>query len=185
MAVSARARALAVAILVLRVINLGFLAASLAIIASSARTLYDLAHVDIIGDYSRFYYIVGIVPREVFDTNFQDLYTYRFVLSAAAIGCAYTLVLIPLSIIAVVQGNRFGGTSAARILIFTDVVFCALFTSGGAAGLGLVVDNQRLNGKHFDHGLRKFYTSFDASCSLLLASAICTVVIVMVSVFSK
>ena len=77
MAVSARARALAVAILVLRVINLGLLAASLAIIASSARTLYDLAHVDIIGDYSRFYYIVGIVPREVFDINFQDLYTYR------------------------------------------------------------------------------------------------------------
>ena len=77
MAVSAQARALAVAILVLRVINLGLLAASLAIIASSARTLYDLAHVDIIGDYSRFYYIVGIVPREVFDTNFQDLYTYR------------------------------------------------------------------------------------------------------------
>ena len=71
------ARALAVATLVLRVITLGLLAASLAIIASSARTLYDLAHVDIIGDYSRFYYIVGIVPREVFDTNFQDLYTYR------------------------------------------------------------------------------------------------------------
>ena len=62
-------------------------------------------------------------------------------------------------------------------------VFCALFTSGGAAGLGLVVDNQRLRGKHFDHGLRKFYTLFDASCGLLLASAVCTVVIIMVSVF--
>ena len=43
-------------------------------------------------------------------------------MSAAAIGCAYTLILIPMEIIAVVQGRRIGGTSAARILIFTDVV---------------------------------------------------------------
>jgi hypothetical protein len=40
----------------------------------------------------------------------------------AAIGCAYTLILIPLAIMSVVKGKRFGSTSAARILIFTDVV---------------------------------------------------------------
>ncbi|PAN43008.1 hypothetical protein PAHAL_8G203800 [Panicum hallii] len=182
---SARARALAVTTLVLRIITLGLLAASLAVIASLARTQYDVGHVDIIGDYDAFSYIVGVAPRELFGVNFQDLYTFRYVLSVAAIGCAYTLILIPLAIMSVVKGKRFGSTSAARILIFTDVVFCALFTSGGAAGLGLVVDNQRINGKYFDHGLRKFYTFFDTSCGLLLASAIYTVVIIKVSVYSK
>jgi hypothetical protein len=64
-------------------------------------------------------------------------------------------------------------------------VLCALLTSGGAAGLGLVVDNQRINGKSIDSAHRKFYTSFDASCGLLLAAAVCTVVMIMISVSSK
>jgi uncharacterized membrane protein YjgN (DUF898 family) len=74
---SARARALAVTTLVLRIITLGLLAASLAVIASLARTQYDVGHVDIIGDYDAFSYIVGVAPRELFGVNFQDLYTFR------------------------------------------------------------------------------------------------------------
>nr|CAB3489995.1 unnamed protein product [Digitaria exilis] len=64
-------------------------------------------------------------------------------------------------------------------------VVCALLTSGGAAGLGLVVDDQRRHRYLFDSAQKKFYTFFDASCGLLLAAAVCTVIIIMVSVYSK
>ncbi|CAL4980841.1 unnamed protein product [Urochloa decumbens] len=182
MAISARARALAVVTLVFRIIALGLLAASLIVIATTARTQYDPFYLKVFNGFLG----VELQVYEAVNINFQDLYTYRYVLSTAAIGCAYTLILIPLEIIAVVQqGKRIGGTSTARILIFTDVVFCALFTSGGAAGLGLVVDNQHRNRKLFDSDHRKFYVSFDASCGLLLVAAICTVVIIMISAYSK
>ncbi|XP_021317779.1 CASP-like protein 4D1 [Sorghum bicolor] len=161
------------ATLVTRVITLAILAASVVVMATTARTEYDLI------------YLLDEDFGQIHDMSFQDLYTYRYVLSVAAIGCAYTLVLISVAAIAVVQGQRIGGTGFAWFLIFMDVVLCALLTSGGAAGLGLVVDNQRINGKSFDSGHRKFYTSFDASCGLLLAAAVCTVVMIMISVSSK
>ncbi|KAF8694496.1 hypothetical protein HU200_038241 [Digitaria exilis] len=168
-----RARALAVVTLVLQVITLCTLAASLVVIATAPRTQYDMVYAFSIeiDDFNQYY--------------FQDLYTFRYVLSVAAIGCAYTLMLFPLAIIAIVQGRRVGGTSAARFLIFTDIVVCALLTSGGAAGLGLVVDDQRRHRHLFDSAQKKFYTFFDASCGLLLAAAVCTVIIIMVSVYSK
>eukprot|EP00267_Zea_mays_P049123 XP_020401758.1 CASP-like protein 4D1 [Zea mays] len=188
--VSPRARALAVAItLVLRVVTLGLLAASLAVIATRDRTHYDPIYV--LGTD------LGLLPLysddgvysggPAYDVSFQDLYTFWYVLSVAAIGCACTLLaLIFVAAIAVVQGRQgIGGTSVVRILVFIDVVLCALLTSGGAAGLGLVVDNQRINGKSFDSAHRKFYAAFDASCGLLLAAAVCTVIMVMLSVSSS
>jgi hypothetical protein len=40
----------------------------------------------------------------------------------AAIGCAYSLILIPFEIITAIEGKRVGGTCAARFHIFIDVV---------------------------------------------------------------
>ena len=57
-----RARGLAVAILVLRVVTLGVLAASLGVIATTARTHYDP---------------IGEDVGQIYDISFQDLYTYR------------------------------------------------------------------------------------------------------------
>ena len=54
---------------------------------------------------------------------------FRYVLSVAAIGCAYTLVLISVAAIAVVQGQRIGGTGFAWFLIFMDVVSLPLLYS--------------------------------------------------------
>ncbi|RCV38500.1 hypothetical protein SETIT_8G147700v2 [Setaria italica] len=174
---AARGRALPVVTLFLRVITLCLLAASLVVTATTAKTIY--------GPYPIYIYIGDIELTQQYDFTFQGLYTYRYVLSVAAIGCAYSLILISLAIIAVIEGKRVGGTNAARFLSFLDVVFCTLFTSGGAAGLGLVVDSQRIDGKYFDSARRKFFISFDASCGLLLAASVCTVVIIMISVYSK
>jgi len=57
-----RARGLAVAILVLRVVTLGVLAASLGVIATTARTHYDP---------------IGEDVGQIYGISFQDLYTYR------------------------------------------------------------------------------------------------------------
>jgi hypothetical protein len=57
-----RARGLAVANLVLRVVTLGVLAASLVVIATTARIDYDP---------------IGEDVGQIYDISFQDLYTYR------------------------------------------------------------------------------------------------------------
>jgi hypothetical protein len=47
----------------------------------------------------------------------------------AAIGCAYTLALISVAAIVVVEGKRIGGTSVATFFIFMDVVSLPLLYS--------------------------------------------------------
>ncbi|KAJ1275807.1 hypothetical protein BS78_05G165000 [Paspalum vaginatum] len=165
-------RSLHITTLVFRFITLGFLAASLVVLATAR------FHVDAfrVGDET---------ISAARDITFKDRYSFRYTFSVAAIGCAYTLLVIPLAAIAAVQGKVIGGTSFVRLLIFTDVVFCALFATGGAAGLGFVVDDQlRLKGDILP-AARRFLYLVDASCGLLLAAAICTVVMIMISVYMK
>ncbi|KAG2562576.1 hypothetical protein PVAP13_8KG272501 [Panicum virgatum] len=164
-------RTLGVITLVLRAITLSLLAASLAILAAAR------VHRDAI-------YIGDVLLQPLHDFTFKDRYTYRYVFSIATIGCAYTLLLIPLSAIMAVQGRGIGGTSFVKFLIFADIVFCALFSTGGAAGLGFVVDYQ-LHDKGAPIRTRRFLYMVDASCGLLLGAAICTVVMIMISVYMK
>ncbi|PAN43006.1 hypothetical protein PAHAL_8G203600 [Panicum hallii] len=163
------ARTLGVAALVLRVITLGLLTASLAILAAAR------VHRDAV-------YFGGVLLQPSYDFTFKDRYTYRYVFSVATIGCAYTLLLVPLAAVVAVQGRGIGGTSFVRFLIFTDVVFCALFSTGGAAGLGYVFGYQL---HEQGEPIRKFLYMVDASCGLLLGAAISTVVMIMISVYMK
>ena len=68
---------------------------------------------------------------------------------------------------------------AARIIV---QVFCALFSTGGAAGLGFVVDYQ-LHDKGAPIRTRRFLYMVDASCGLLLGAATCMVIMIMISVY--
>jgi hypothetical protein len=61
-------------------------------------------------------------------------------------------------------------------------VFCALFSTGGAAGLGYVFGYQL---HEQGEPIRKFLYMVDASCGLLLGAAISTVVMIMISVYMK
>ncbi|OEL15053.1 hypothetical protein BAE44_0023929 [Dichanthelium oligosanthes] len=169
MALSARTSG--VATLVLRVITLGLLTASLVILATAR------IHEDTL-------YYAGEIIRSSYDITFKDHYALRYVFSVAAIGCAYTLLVIPLAAIAAVKGMAIGGASFVRLHIFTDIIFCALFSTGGAAGLGFVVDHQ-IHNKGDPSRVLRFLHFVDASCGLLLAAAICTVVMIMISVSMK
>jgi hypothetical protein len=68
------------AVLILRLLTLGVLAASLALIAA------DKLNVD------------SDPPQKY---TFRDVYAYRYVLAVAVIGCAYTLLLLPLAAVSI------------------------------------------------------------------------------------
>jgi len=51
-----------------------------------------------------------------------SLLFFRYVVSAAVIGCAYTLLVLPFAVIHVAQGRKIGRGGATVLLIFTDVV---------------------------------------------------------------
>jgi hypothetical protein len=57
-----------------------------------------------------------------------SVFLLRYVLSAAVIGCAYSLVVLPFAAIHVAQQGRKIGRGGARVLlIFTDAVSIMLF----------------------------------------------------------
>ncbi|XP_062182128.1 CASP-like protein 4D1 [Phragmites australis] len=156
-------RALAVAALLLRVLTLLLLIASLIIIATDKI-------------YSPFTDV-----EDPPNMTFRDFYAYRYVLSVAVIGCAYTLLVIPFAAIHVSQGKRIGHSRATSFLIFTDVVCAVLIATGAAAGLGLTVEFQRYPQ---NHDFKNFLNLVDASCGLLLGATVCMVIMIMISVHS-
>ncbi|KAJ1275809.1 hypothetical protein BS78_05G165200 [Paspalum vaginatum] len=115
--------------------------------------------------------------------TFRDFYAYRYVLSVAVIGCAYTLLLLPFAAIHVAQGRRVGRGRGIALLIFTDVVFAVLIATGAAAGLGLTVEIQRA-AQDSSSDFKNFYNLVDVSCGLMLGATICMVIIIMISVHS-
>ncbi|TVU24751.1 hypothetical protein EJB05_27205, partial [Eragrostis curvula] len=115
--------------------------------------------------------------------TFRDFYAYRYLLSAAVIGCAYTLLMIPFAAIHVAQGRRVGRTGAATFFILTDVVFAILIATGAAAGLGLTVEIQR-SVLHDGSDVDTFYRLIDTSCGLMLAGVLFMVATIMISVHS-
>ncbi|CAD6256784.1 unnamed protein product [Miscanthus lutarioriparius] len=164
MAFSDSERAAATASLLLRVLTLLLLVASIVILVTNKI-------------YAPFRNVVD--PPNI---TFRDFYAYRYVLSAAVIGGAYTLLVLPFAAIHVAQERRIGrDRRAIALLIFTDVVFAVLIATGAAAGLGLTVESQRFpQGPDFAN----FFKLVDVSCGLMLVATLCMVIIIMVSVRS-
>ncbi|PUZ45160.1 hypothetical protein GQ55_8G200000 [Panicum hallii var. hallii] len=154
-------RGLAAASLLLRVLTLLLLIASLVIIVTNKV-------------YAPFTDVVD--PPNL---TFRDFSAYRYVLSAAVIGCAYTLLVLPFAAIHVVQGKRFGRGRGIALIIFTDVVLAVLIATGAAAGLGLTVEFQR---SPQDSDFKNFLNLVDVSCGLMLGATICMVIMIMISV---
>ncbi|CAL4992700.1 unnamed protein product [Urochloa decumbens] len=156
-------RALSAVSLLLRVLTLLLLIASIAIIVTNK--------------------VYGPFTDVVDPPNytFRDFYTYRYVLSAAVIGSAYTLLVLPFAAIHVAQGRKIARGRGIALLIFADVVFALLIATGAAAGLGLTVELQHpLQFSVF----KNFLNLVDVSCGLMLGATICMVIMIMISVHS-
>ncbi|CAD6253601.1 unnamed protein product [Miscanthus lutarioriparius] len=164
------------AVLILRLLALGLLAASLALIAA------DRLNVD--SD-----------PPEKY--TFRDVYAYRYVLAVAVVGCAYTLLQLPLAAVSIASGKRsIGGTVAvALVLVLADVVFALLLATGAAAGFGFTYDVKRYLYGLFDEtetleddklhrDMDRFFELAYASAGLMLSAAACMALVIMLSVYS-
>ncbi|CAO2038151.1 unnamed protein product [Urochloa humidicola] len=170
------------AILILRLLTLALLTTSLAIIAADKLTAD--------GD-----------PPQRF--TFRDVHAYRYLLAVAVVGCAYTLLLqLLLAAIAVARRNKqpAGGEDVAALVLalFADVAFAMLLAAGAAAGLGFTHDVKRyFDGVVFGggggsspeverlhHDVDRFFDMAYASAGLMAASAACTAVIIVISVYS-
>jgi hypothetical protein len=63
-------------------------------------------------------------------------------------------------------------------------VCAVLLAAGGAAGLGLTVEAQRLFGEFLDSSFKTFFNRADISSVALLLASLCVVAIVMLSAYS-
>ncbi|CAD6256785.1 unnamed protein product [Miscanthus lutarioriparius] len=156
-------RALAAVSLVLRVLTLLLLIASLIIMVTN-----------------KIYFGPFSAVEDPPNFTFRDRLAYRYVVSAAVIGCAYTLLVLPFDVIPVAQGRKIGRGGATVVLIFTDVVFAVLIATGAAAGLGLTVDSQRFP-ELLDSDTKNFCNMVDLSCGLMLGATVCMVIMITIS----
>ncbi|OQU83619.1 CASP-like protein 4D1 [Sorghum bicolor] len=156
-------RALAAVSLALRVLTLLLLIASLIIMVTDK--IY-------VGPFS--------AVEDPPNFTFRDRLAYRYVVSAAVIGCAYTLLVLPFAVIHLAQGRKIGRGGATVVLIFTDVVFAMLIATGAAAGLGLTVEAQRFP-EFLDSDSKKFLNMVDLSCGLMLGATVCMVFMITIS----
>ncbi|XP_073290835.1 CASP-like protein PIMP1 [Primulina huaijiensis] len=77
--------------------------------------------------------------------KFSDFYVYRYMLAAAVIGIAYTLLQAALTLLHVLTGNKIGGDGLRTVDFFGDKVVSYLLATGAAACFGFTVDLKRLN----------------------------------------
>ncbi|CAN4105873.1 unnamed protein product [Withania somnifera] len=138
---------------VLRVITLIFLLVSLIVIAIDSFDAFD---------------IYGF-PVKV---AFNDVYVYCYMISAAAIGMAYILLLVVLTIFQVNSGSPNGNTGLAYFEFYSDKVILFLLATGAAAGLGLTVEYKRLIDDDITKDVQDFLNKANASASLLLLASI-------------
>jgi len=157
-------RALAAVSLALRVLTLLLLIASLIIMVTDK--IY-------VGPFS--------AVEDPPNFTFRDRLAYRYVVSAAVIGCAYTLLVLPFAVIHLAQGRKIGRGGATVVLIFTDVVFAILIATGAAAGLGLTVETIQRLAKFMNSDSKKFLNMVDLSCGLMLGATVCMVFMITIS----
>ncbi|KAK1686755.1 hypothetical protein QYE76_047603 [Lolium multiflorum] len=172
-------------VLVLRLLALGLLAGSIALIVT------DKVKVNSV-------FLVG----GNFTLSFKDVYSYRYVLGIAAVGCAYTLLHIPLAAITIATRKRLigGKANVALFLICADLVFAIAFATGAGACFGVSYDLKRYTDEVHDtldsatkarsdiieiyHDLDRFYVHGYAAASLMLAAAKCIAVVIVISVYA-
>ncbi|KAL2541741.1 CASP-like protein 4D1 [Abeliophyllum distichum] len=99
--------------------------------------------------------------------KFNDFYAYRYMLSTAVLGIAYTLVQSAFTIFRVSTGNRIGGDASAQIDFYGDKLISYVLATGAAAGFGLSVDSNRGNGSE-SSDTKDFFDKANAAASLLL-----------------
>uniref|UniRef100_A0ACD5TUT8 Uncharacterized protein n=1 Tax=Avena sativa TaxID=4498 RepID=A0ACD5TUT8_AVESA len=166
----ARSDGLAMATLVFRVLAIGLLAASIALIATAK--IYDPT------DRS-----LAAPPN----FTFQDFYAFEYLLSAGVIGCAYTMLALVFAAVNVSRRRMFRGGEAV-FLICADAVCSVIMATGAAAALGIAVQYQQENRSFLDSPaaatVKKFFDQVDASCALILGAALCTVIIIGMSAHS-
>ncbi|MCD7447202.1 hypothetical protein HAX54_026321 [Datura stramonium] len=144
-----------VAPLVMRLITFIFLFVSLIVIATDSFDTFD---------------IYGF-PVKV---TSNDVYAYRYMLSADVIGMTYTLLLVVLTILQVASGNPIG-SGLAYFEFYSDKVILFLLATGAAAGLGLTVEYNRIM-DDITQDLQKFLNIANTSASLLLVGSIFSVI---------
>ncbi|CAA3004028.1 CASP PIMP1 [Olea europaea subsp. europaea] len=97
--------------------------------------------------------------------KFNHFYAYRYMLSTAVLGIAYTLIQSAFAIFHVSMGNRIGGDGLVQIEFYGDKIVSYILATGAAAGFGLSVDLNSLpvNGSDIEDFLNKA----NAAASLL------------------
>ncbi|PNT63482.1 CASP-like protein 4D1 [Brachypodium distachyon] len=123
-------------VLALRLLALALLAGSIALIVTNKVS-------------------VDLVDVEIFSLSFKDIYAYRYVLGIAVVGCAYTLLQIPLAGVAIAKRSKvIGGTAnVALFLICADVVISVALATGAGACFGLSYDAKRFFDGQYDEQL--------------------------------
>ncbi|KAE8772667.1 CASP-like protein [Hordeum vulgare] len=117
-------------ILALRLLALAGLVASLVFIVTDPQVHSNITLVD---------------DNKPISLRFKDVYTYRYVLAIAVIGCAYSLVQVPLAALTIAAKNKVIGRTAnvALFLICIDVIFAIVFATAAGACYGFSHDAKR------------------------------------------
>ncbi|XP_068661239.1 CASP-like protein 4D1 [Aristolochia californica] len=131
--------------------------------------------------------------------HFNDVYAYRYLLSAAVIGCSYTLLQIPFAVYFFSMGKRMGGNEGLlHFDLFADKVITLLLASGVGAGFGATVDFKKILDSVVDlledYGqfstaesfskLDKFLDVIHVSTGFLLIGCACMTVLSVISSYS-
>ncbi|XP_077230038.1 CASP-like protein 4D1 [Tasmannia lanceolata] len=167
-----------ITVLLLRLFTFLFLAVSIILITTDTIT------------------IMSLIDLHKIKIHFNDIYAFRFVLSAGVIGCAYTLVQIPFAIYFLSMGKRIvGNQGLLQFDFYGDKIILVLLAGGVGAGFGASVDFKRITDS-FITGLAetdlayltqplskfdKYFTMADVSTIFLLLGLLCMVVLSVLS----
>ncbi|KAL5569090.1 hypothetical protein UlMin_025665 [Ulmus minor] len=151
---------LRIANLILRVFTLVLLIIALIVLAINSKTL-------------------DLITGEEVELRFQDIYAYRYMLSAIVIGTAYTLLQLAFSIYHII--NNAKDNVYLLFDFYGDKIISYLLATGAAAGFGLTKDmNEAIDISE----LEDFYAKGYASASLLLLAFVCTAVLSVLSSYA-
>ncbi|KAJ0987552.1 hypothetical protein J5N97_005908 [Dioscorea zingiberensis] len=105
--------------------------------------------------------------------HFKDFHAYRYVLSVAVIGAAYTLIQILIASYYVQNGKHLvRDDHAVLFLHFADLVIALLLATGVGVGYGFTVEEKRMFGDG-NNDLDKFLDMALISTSFLLLATLC------------
>ncbi|KAH7656575.1 Casparian strip membrane protein domain-containing protein [Dioscorea alata] len=111
--------------------------------------------------------------------TFKVVHAYRYVLSVAVIGCAYTLLQLPFATYyAFEEKHMIRDDLLLGFFHFADLVVALLFATGVGAGFGITVEAKIYVGKDFKE-LDDFLDKILISTGFLLGATITLAIIVL------